>query len=241
MAEAFIGCSGFNYPHWRGAFYPDGLPQRLWLEHYSTVFASVELNVTFYRLPQSSVFERWRRETPTDFVFALKGSRFITHIKRLKEPDEPLQRFFEAASCLGGKLRVVLWQLPPGFAANIERLCRFVACLGKYPVRNALEFRDGSWLCEDVFALCREHNVALCLADWPAFLEDLPSTADFVYLRRHGHDGDYASCYSREELARDAERIKGFLAKGRDVFIYFNNDALGFAPQNAQELAVILR
>jgi uncharacterized protein YecE (DUF72 family) len=240
MPEVFIGCSGFNYSHWRGSFYPDGLPQRLWLEHYSTVFASVELNVTFYRLPQPAVFERWRLETPEDFVFALKGSRFITHVKRLKEPEEPLQRFFAAALGLGGKLRAVLWQLPPGFAVNVERLSRFVACLAQYPVRNALEFRDGSWLCQEVLAICRENNISLCLADWPTFLDALPPTADFVYLRRHGHGGDYASRYSTRELTRDAGRIEGHLAEGRDVFIYFNNDALGFAPQNARELAGLL-
>lgn len=236
MPELAVGCSGFNYPHWRGLFYPDGLPQRRWLEHYASVFQSVELNVTFYRLPKPETFGKWRRETPAGFVFALKGSRFITHVKRLKEPDEPLERFFAAALELEEKLRVVLWQFPPRFAADSERLCHFLKLLGKYPVRQTLELRDESWLNDEVIALCREHNVALCMADWPEFLDELPLTADFVYLRRHGRDGDYASRYSKGELARDARRIGEYLTGGRDVFIYFNNDALGYAPENAREL-----
>lgn len=236
MPELVIGCSGFSYPHWRGVFYPDDLPQRRWLAHYSTAFASVELNVTFYRLPKPETFETWRRETPAGFVFSLKGSRFITHIKRLKDPDEPLARFFAAALGLGEKLRVVLWQFPPGFVADSERLSGFLKLLGRYPVRNALEFRHESWLNEETTALCREHNAALCMADWPAFLDEPPLTADFVYLRRHGRGGDYATRYNRLELGRDARRIRGYLAGAMDVFVYFNNDTLGYAPENAREL-----
>lgn len=236
MPELAIGCSGFSYPSWRGSFYPDDLPQRRWLEHYASAFTTVELNVTFYRLPKPETFSKWRGETPSAFGFALKGSRFITHVKRLKDPEEPLTRFFTVASGLQEKLRVCLWQLPPRFAYNNERLRHFLKLLAKYPVRQALEFRDESWLNDEVTALCREHNVALCMADWPEFLDELPLTADFVYIRRHGKGGDYASRYTRSELARDARRIRGYLDRGRDVFIYFNNDALGYAPENAREL-----
>lgn len=240
MAEVFVGCSGFNYPHWRGSFYPEGLPQRLWFVHYSSVFATVELNVTFYRLPPAATFAKWREETPRDFAFALKGSRFITHVKRLRDPAEPLARFFAAAGELREKLRVVLWQFPPGFHASVDRLKVFLDHLDDYPVRNTLEFRDRSWLSAEVATLCREHNVALCMADWPEFLVEPPLTADFVYVRRHGRDGDYATKYSHGELARDAKRIAEYLAGGRDVFIYFNNDALGHAPENARELQGLL-
>lgn len=240
MPHLIIGCSGFSYDHWRGAFYPDGLPQANWLAHYSSVLASVELNVTFYRLPKPATFGKWRRETPDGFVFAVKGSRFITHVKRLLEPEEPLERFFAAASELGEKLGVVLWQFPPGFAADACRLRRFLALLDRYPVRNALEFRNESWLNDEVFALCREHNTALCMADWPDFIDELPLTADFVYLRRHGRGGDYATRYVRSELARDARRMRGYLDGGRDAFIYFNNDARGYAPENARELRELL-
>jgi len=236
MSELVVGCSGFTYNHWRGNFYPERLPQKRWFAHYSTVFASVELNVTFYRLPKSSTFEAWRRETPEQFVFAIKGSRLITHLKRLKEIEEPLNRFFEEAGNLAEKLKVVLWQLPPSFAADNERLSHFLALLDRYNVRNTLEFRHQSWLNEETIGLCRQHNTALCMADSPEFLNDLPLTADFVYIRRHGGHGDHAPRYDTHQLAGDAERIRGYIAGGRDVYIYFNNDAWGYAPQNAQEL-----
>lgn len=240
MPKLVIGCSGFNYPHWRGAFYPERLPQRQWLAHYASVFSSVELNVTFYRLPNASTFQKWRLETPAGFVFSLKGSRFITHIKRLRDPEEPLERFFAAALELKEKLGTVLWQFPPRFRADSQRLDRFLKLLDGYPVRNTLEFREESWLGAETASLCRGHNVPLCMADWPEFLVETPLTSDFVYIRRHGSKGDYATNYNHDELAHDAERIRGYLEGGRDVFIYFNNDAMGYAPKNACELKGML-
>jgi uncharacterized protein YecE (DUF72 family) len=241
MPGLFIGCSGFSYDHWRSTFYSDGLPQSKWLSHYCSVFSSVELNVTFYRLPKPATFEKWRRGTPDDFVFAVKGSRFITHIRRLIEPEVPLERFFTATLVLGKKLGAVLWQFPPGFAADAGRLARFLEHLDRYPARNALEFRHESWLTDNILTICRNHNTALCMADWPEFIGKLPPTADFAYLRRHGRGGDYTTCYSHEELARDARRIRGYLDEGKDLFIYFNNDARGYAPANALELQELLR
>ena len=240
MPKLAIGCSGFNYPHWRGVFYPERLPQRQWLAHYASVFSSVELNVTFYRLPKPSTFAKWRLATPAGFVFSLKGSRFITHVKRLRNPEEPLERFFSAALELQEKLGAVLWQLPPRFRADSQRLERFLKLLDGYPVINTLEFREKSWLGAETVSLCREHNVPLCMADWPQFLVETPLTADFIYIRRHGRQGDYATEYGQWELAGDAERIRGYLEGGRDVFIYFNNDALGHAPKNASELKEML-
>lgn len=240
MSLAHVGCSGFSYPHWRGRFYPEGLAQRRWFDYYCTRLSCVELNVTFYRLVKPEVFDRWRERTPAGFVFAVKGSRFITHVRMLTEPEEPLGRFFSGVSCLGEKLFAVLWQLPPGFARDVERLARFLAPLGRYPVRNAIEFRHESWLDVEVESLCRAHNVALCIADWPAFAADLPLTADFVYMRRHGLHGRYDSCYTPDELAGDARRIDGYLAGGRDVGIFFNNDFNGYAPENALELSRLL-
>lgn len=241
MAQVFIGCSGFNYNHWRGNFYPEKMPQRLWFSHYFSVFSTVELNVTFYRLPQISVFEHWREQTPSDFTFVLKGSRFITHIKRLKDVEEPLQRYFNGAAGLGDKLRVVLWQLAPNFSLDLEKLTSFLELLNRYKVRNAFEFRNESWFTDEVVKLCRVNNAAFCLADWPQYLYDLSPTADFIYLRRHGHGGDYAACYNEEELAMDADRIRAYLKDGRDVYIFFNNDALGFAPKNALRLMEMLQ
>ena len=240
MPELFIGCSGFSYPHWRGRFYPDKLPQKRWFDYYCAAFASVELNVTFYRLLKPETFARWQLESPPCFTFSVKGSRFITHVKRLADPEEPLSRFFEGALLLGEKLRVILWQFPPGFACNIHRLERFLELLARYPVRNALEFRHESWCCEEVISLCREARVALCMADWPDFIAELPLTAGFVYLRRHGRGGSYAGRYSHDELLADAGRIRIYLEGGRDVYIYFNNDAQAFAPENARELAQLL-
>lgn len=241
MTQIQIGCSGFNYNHWRGNFYPEKLPQRLWFSHYFSIFSTVELNVTFYRLPPLATFAHWRKETPDDFVFVIKGSRFITHIKKLKDVEEALQRFFGAAAGLGNKLQVVLWQLAPSFVLDRERLDRFLQLLDHYPVRNAFEFRHESWFTSETVDLCRAHNATFCLADWPQYLYQWQPTADFIYLRRHGHGGDYAACYSEEELARDADRIRGYLQDGRDVYIYYNNDALGFAPKNALRLAEMLQ
>lgn len=240
MPLLHIGCSGFSYPDWQGTFYPEGLPQRRWFAHYCGVFSSVELNVTFYRLLRPATFVRWREETPPGFVFSVKGSRFITHVKRLAEPGGPLERFFDGVLQLGAKLSTVLWQLPPSLECDAERLGRFLECLRPYPARNALEFRHESWLNDEIIALCRAHSAALCMADWPPFINTPPLTADFVYIRRHGQGGHYSSSYTTEELAADDVRIRGYLASGRDVHIYFNNDYHAHAPQNALELAAML-
>lgn len=239
MAVARVGCSGFNYDHWRGAFYPVGLPQEKWLAFYCSKFGTVELNVTFYRLPHIDTFQKWRDETPDDFVFALKGSRFITHVKRLREPEAPLDRFFDHALCLGEKLEVVLWQFPPSFRMALDRLESFLRLLAAFPVRSALEFRHGSWIAQEVFDACSAHGVCLCMADWPQFITTLPVTSDFAYIRRHG-SGGYDQLYSPAFLRRDALTVKAFLSSGKDTYVYFNNDAFGYAPRNAQQLARML-
>jgi uncharacterized protein YecE (DUF72 family) len=240
MPEIRIGCSGFNYQHWKGRFYPEDLAQKNWFLYYYRVFNSVELNVTFYRLPGPETFEKWYRGTPADFAFSLKGSRFITHIKRILEPEKPLDLFFSGALLLQDKLRSVLWQFPPSFGKDAERLRNFLGLLANYPVRNALEFRHHSWITEDVFDLCREHDVSLCMADWPEYLDELPVVSDFVYIRRNGAGGNYDTCYSKASLERDATRIRGYSKEGKDVFVYFNNDAHGYAPENARVLLEIL-
>ena len=240
MPDLRIGCSGFSYAQWKENFYPDGLPQKRWLEYYAKVFPIIELNVTFYRLPLEKTFDSWYDETPAGFVFSLKGSRFITHIKRLLDPQVPLEKFFERALRLQDKLKVVLWQFSPGFGVNTERLKNFLALLKQYPVRNTLEFRNKSWITDEVFGLCRDHDVALCMADWPEFIDDLPLTADFVYIRRHGAEGNYATDYPKAALRKDAARIREYLESGKDVYICFNNDAYGYAPKNARELMAML-
>ncbi|MDH4028033.1 MAG: DUF72 domain-containing protein [Nitrospirota bacterium] len=240
MAKYMIGCSGFLYESWRGPFYPEALPHKKWLNFYMGSFNTVELNVTFYRLLKKEAFERWYKETPADFSFCLKGSRFITHVKKLKDVELPLSTFFNATAPLLEKLDAVLWQMPPNLKLNMKNLEDFIDNLKKYPVRHVFEFRHKSWLTKKVFNLLTASNIGLCMADWPEFLDDLPVTSDFVYIRRHGDKGNLATNYTPEQLKKDAKRIKDYLKIGKDVYFYFNNDAFAYAPKNASELNEIL-
>lgn len=224
--KAFVGTSGFMYRHWAGGvFYPPKLPQKKWLEFYAEHFRTVELNVAFYRLPSEDAFRSWYKRTPDNFSFALKGSRFITHVKRLKDCGEPLRLYFRRARLLREKLSVVLWQLPPRFKKDASRLSDFVRALKNYrSVRHAFEFRDATWFDAEVYELLGALDMAVCMADWPCYGVKVPETAGFAYLRRHGPRGDglYAGCYSEEELRRDAQRIRQWLSEGRDVYVYFH-------------------
>lgn len=240
VAKAFVGTSGFMYEHWGdGVFYPAGLSKSAWLEFYTEHFDTVELNVAFYRLPSEDAFRSWFRRTPDDFTFALKGSRFITHIKRLEDCRGPLKLYFKRARLLRDKLSVVLWQLPPRFKKDAPRLAGFVRALKGYrSTRHAFEFRDATWFDEEVYEILHGAGAALCMADWPRYDVKVPETADFVYLRRHGPEGGrlYTGCYPRSDLQRDAQAIKRWLAGGTDVYIYFNNDELGWAVKNALDV-----
>ena len=236
MSRCRIGCSGFMYDGWKGVFYPGELPQKKWLSFYVNKFDTVELNITFHRLPKKEAFERWYKETPQDFSFSLKGSRFITHVKKLKDVELPLSTFFNTTAPLMEKFDIVLWQLPPNIKANLKVLKDFIEALRPYPYRYAFEFRHKSWINNKVIKLLSASNIALCMADWPDFINELPLTADFVYIRRHGKDGNHSASYAIEQLKKDAKRIKSYLKEGRDVYIYFNNDTQGYAPQNAMEL-----
>ncbi|RJQ56964.1 MAG: DUF72 domain-containing protein [Nitrospiraceae bacterium] len=240
MPKYRIGCSGFLYDSWKGVFYPEDLPHRWWLSFYMGKFNSVELNVTFYRLLKKEAFERWYKETAPDFVFCLKGSRFITHVKKLKDVELPLSTFFNATAPLLEKLHVILWQLPPNLKLNMKNLEDFIENLKQYPVRHAFEFRHKSWLTKKVFNLLSAANMAVCTADWPDFVNDVPATANFIYIRRHGEGGNYSTNYTTEQLKRDAAMIKEYLKQGKDVYCYFNNDAFAYAPRNAIELRDIL-
>ncbi|MFQ5849382.1 MAG: DUF72 domain-containing protein [Candidatus Binatia bacterium] len=238
MAKCSIGTSGWNYPHWgKGTFYPKGLSSSHWLDYYSRFFQTVEVNNTFYQLPKRETFEKWRDGTPGNFSFALKASRFISHVKRLKEPAESLDLFYRAASGLGEKLGPVLFQLPPSWKLDLDRLATFLSALrrqhGWKAISVVLEVREKSWLCEEVYRLLEEHGVSLCLADFAELPIDGPITAPLVYIRRHGPAGLYASKYSDAFLRKEAERIKRWLREGKDVDIYFNNDAHGWAVENA--------
>lgn len=240
----YIGTSGYLYKHWgKGVFYPEGLSERNWLEFYARHFKSVELNVTFYRLPSKSTFQGWRERTPPDFIFAIKGSRFITHIKRLQNVEDSLKIFFDRAESLEKKLSIVLWQFPPKFKMDMGRLRAFLKCLGKYRYsRHAFEFRNDSWFCTEVFQALKDMDISFCLADWPKLRVKIPDTASFVYLRRHGIEGElYSGCYSQAQLKEDAMKIENWQSQGKDIYIYFNNDAHGWAAKNALTLSRMLK
>lgn len=243
--KTFVGTSGYNYRHWSdGVFYPPGLPERKWLEHYSSFFNTVELNVSFYRLPRKTVFEGWRSRTPDNFIFVVKGSRFITHIKKLKDCDEPLKLFFDNVVGLKEKLGMVLWQLPPNLRSDTDKLESFCRTIRRLRVsrltRHTFEFRHPSWFCEEIYEILRNYGFSLCIAHsglWPC--EEV-ITSDFVYFRFHGGEILYGSNYSEKELKEWASKAKYWMGKRKDIYAYFNNDAYGFAVKNAMRFRQLL-
>jgi len=305
MSHIFIGTSGFSYSHWKGIFYPQDLPPKNWFKFYCQNFQTVEINSSFYHLPKKETFEKWRREAGPDFVFSIKGWRWITHIKKLKDCQNEVEKFFKAAegvwvqgcssrscqktancsknvgnysfegnSCLKNKVNnpcemttatsstpsplevkeVILWQLPPRLKADTKRLEEFLKILAVYsPSRcaagatppgrcslsswhHAFEFRNKSWLNEEVYELLKKNSAAIVFQDYPEWPITQKVTADFVYLRFHGKTSLYSSCYTKKELKEWAEKIKEWLSRGLDVYGYFNNDAMGWAVENAKEL-----
>lgn len=236
--KILIGTSGFSYKHWsNGVFYPPGIPQRQWLEYYSEHFATVELNVSFYRLPTKKTFEGWLKRTPDDFIFALKGSRFITHVKGLTDCQESLDLFFDRVKILKKRCEVVLWQLPPGFKIDIERLANFIQLLTSYKqVRHVFEFRNKNWFCDEVYSLLREQGHSVCLADWPGLKVEIPDDFSFMYIRRHGPDQLYGSSYSEEQLKNDAKMMNTWIGMKERIYVYFNNDFGGHASRDAKTL-----
>jgi uncharacterized protein YecE (DUF72 family) len=230
MVDVRIGTSGWSYKHWRGTFY-EGAPPSRWLERYVEVFDCVELNGSFYQLPERSTFEQWAERTPAGFQLAVKGSRFITHVKRLRDPHEHVKRFFEAASGLGSKLGPVLWQLPPSFVRDDNVLGEFLATLPSTAL-HTIEFRHSTWLVEPVFDLLKNHNVALCIPDHPRMPKSLTLTASWTYLRFHyGPVAD--GKYGHNSLRDWARWIRGQIDSGYSVWAFFNNDWNTYAPANA--------
>jgi uncharacterized protein YecE (DUF72 family) len=261
-----IGVSGWTYAGWRGDFYPAGLPHRLELEHASERLTSIEINGSFYSLQRPSSYASWRERTPPDFVLAVKGGRFITHLKRLRDVEAPLANFFASGVlALREKLGPVLWQLPEALAFDAAVLDDFLGLLprttaqaatlaGRHddrlagdrvhaetdvdrPIRHALEFRSPSFATPETTSILRRHGIATVLADtagrWPKVEED---TAEFRYVRLHGDAELYASGYSPEALDGWARKVRGWADAGQDVFVYFDNDAKGFAPHDAMNL-----
>ena len=232
-----IGTSGWTYTHWIELFYPVNWPKSRWLEYYTQHFDTVELNSTFYRLPLVKTFENWKTRTPERFLWALKANKYITHIKRLKEPEEPLERFYTAASGLKEKQGPILFQLPPSLSFDENEFEHFCRSLNP-SLLHALEVRHPSWITDRLFAILKKHNIAFCIADTAGrypYHEVL--TADFVYVRLHGSKKLYASDYSEGELQSWAQKINEW---EKDTYLYFDNDFEGHAVKNAKRLKEIL-
>jgi uncharacterized protein YecE (DUF72 family) len=236
MKAVRIGCSGWNYPHWRERVYPKGVPQRRWLEHYATLFDTVEVNATFYRLPTASAVANWVEQTPEQFLFAVKSSRYLTHIRRLTDLGRGVERFYERIEPLvdSPKLGPVLWQLPENFHRNDERLAEALA--GLPPGRHCFEFRHASWFVDEVYELLRRHGVALVIGDHPRRpFQGHELTTGWTFVRfHHGRRGRNGN-YSDRELEEWAARVADWRRRA-EIFAYFNNDWNGYAVRNALAL-----
>ena len=239
-AKYYVGCSGWHYEHWRGLYYPKNLTKPKWLSFYAQQFDTVELNNSFYRLPSERVFTTWQDSTPDDFVFAVKVSRFITHIKRLRNIDSAVENFVSRAGLLKEKLGPLLYQLPPSMKRDDELLESFLYTVPS-ECQHVIEFRHESWIDENVFDILRRHSVGLCVFDMPGFSCPLVATSDFAYVRFHGSEGLYSTSYTDEELTRWAHRITGLGQRIKACYIYFNNDAEAFAVKNAVKLKNLLQ
>ena len=231
----YIGTSGWNYKHWLGRFYPEKFPASKMLAFYAEHFKTVELNNSFYHLPSAKSFETWRETTPDKFVFAVKGSRFITHMKKLKDPKPATEKFFAPAVRLEEKLGPILFQLPPRWRVNTERLATFLEVLPREH-RYVFEFREPSWFTDEVYGLLRDHNAALCIYHMTGYDSPHEITADFVYVRFHGTETTYGGSYSDETLQQWAARIRDWQRERKDVYVYFNNDPEAIAVANAKTL-----
>jgi len=239
-AQVRVGTSGWIYRHWRGVFYPEKLPVARWFDWYARTFDTVEVNNSFYRLPSEEVFRDWGKMAPPGFLFAVKASRYLTHLKKLKDPEAPLENFLGRARKLGRRLGPVLYQLPPHWRCDPARLATFLKLL-PHDVQHAVEFRDPSWYTDRVRELLTEAGVGFCIHDMHESPAPLWVTGPLVYVRFHGPTAvHYAGKYDRRRLRTWAERIRGFHGDGRDVFVYFNNDGGGHAVTNARQLRELL-
>lgn len=240
MARVLVGTSGWSYKSWKKNFYPKDLPNDRFLEFYSKEFPTAEINNSFYHLPKPETYAKWAALVPKEFVFAVKASRFITHIKRLKEAKEAWGRFLGNTRSLGSHLGPILFQLPESFRCDRERLENFLRIVEKSGERLVFEFRHESWFTDETYELLKRHNAALCIADSPKYPRMDVLTADFVYIRFHGRTKLFTSSYTKAQLVAEAKKIKRYLKEVKEVFVYFNNDAKGAAIRNAGTLRTLL-
>jgi uncharacterized protein YecE (DUF72 family) len=237
--RARIGCSGWQYQHWRGDFYRADLPQTKWLEYYASVFDTVEVNNSFYRLPETSTFARWAARVPARFQFAVKASRYLTHMKKLKDPVEPIERLFGRMRALGKRLGPVLYQLPPGFQIDTARLEQFLQVLPG-DTRHVIEFRHPSWYVDPVYGMLDRYRASLCLHDMRDSATGRLRVGPIVYTRFHGPSGRYHGGYAAADLRAWAAWFQAALDQGTHVYAYFNNDVGGHAPRDAIALRQLL-
>jgi uncharacterized protein YecE (DUF72 family) len=236
-----IGTSGWHYKHWLGPFYPEGTRPAQMLDYYRQHFSAVEINNSFYKLLSPTALEKWRAATPEDFVFTAKGSRFLTHMRKLKDTGQGIERYFERARALGDRLQVVVFQLPPRWSCNVERLDAFLAALPE-GYRYAVELRDESWFDAAVYDVLARHRAAFCIYDIAGRRSPDVVTTDLVYLRLHGpSEKAYQGSYSARRIATLAGKISEWRRQGRDCYAFFDNDAEGNAPRDALRLVAKLR
>jgi uncharacterized protein YecE (DUF72 family) len=230
-----IGTSGWHYDDWRGPFYPEDMPPEDFLRYYGKHFQTVEINNSFYQLPRKETFEMWRETVPPGFAFAVKGSRYITHMKKLKDPEKSVGKFLERVEALGEKLGPILFQLPPRWKLNPERLRAFLEALpGKY--RYAFEFRDLSWFSDKIYWILKEHGAAFCIYELAGTLSPKEITAEFIYVRLHGPKGPYEGQYGSQLLAGWAGDFAAWRRQKKEIFCYFDNDQAGYAAKDAIRL-----
>ena len=237
--EIRVGTSGWHYPHWQGRFYPEELTKDKWLDYYSRHFNTVEINNTFYHLPKATTMVNWHDRAPAGFVYAVKASRYITHVKKLNDPAESIQKFFELVDLLRRRLGPILYQLPPSQHKDLDKLDAFIECL---PKRNhaVFEFRHRSWYERDTFDLLSKRRVALCVHDLPGSASPRLVTGEMAYVRLHGTSGRYAGSYPDAMLAEWAQWLRDQTKTVRAVYAYFNNDLEGHAINNAKMLKRLL-
>jgi uncharacterized protein YecE (DUF72 family) len=235
-----IGTSGSHYKHWKGPFYPKNMKPQDFLSYYAKRFGTSEINNSFYKLPEDKILISWRDIVPTEFCFAVKAGRFITHMKKLKDPEESTDRFLNRIELLKDKLGPVLFQLPPKWKCNLERLEAFLGTLP--PNRQySIEFRDLSWLIDEVYELLQRYNIALCIYDMDQWVSPKVITADFIYVRLHGPEAKYEGAYDVHTLSGWARAFSSWAAQGKQVYCYFDNDEQGFAALDALRLKEMLK
>lgn len=235
-----IGTSGWQYKHWKGPFYPEDLKAKDFLDFYKEKFRTVEINNSFYQLPEKTTFKDWSQKVPKDFIFSVKASRYITHMKKLKDPRKPVKRFFKAAEALGKNLGPVLFQLPPNWRSNPERLESFLKVLPKKH-KYAFEFRDESWFTNEVYEILSDHNAAFCIYELGGTKSPREITADFIYIRLHGPGDKYQGKYSPRALSGWAGTFSKWIGKVDEIYCYFDNDQKGYAAENALKLQKMIK